>query len=256
MGSIIKIAFRNLVRHSRRTILTALTIGIGLMSFIIMDSIMLGADRGSVESMVYYTEGALKIHTSAYNDEKKAMPLDYGIINYSDISGFLMKQKDIAGVTRRAVFLSELSVPDKTVRIGGTIIDPQTDPSVFRISNSVKWGRFFGKDNREEIVLGKKLADDLGLKVGDQIIVAASTRYGAHNALGFNIVGLVETMNPSIKTENLQAYEFFIQYHLNCADLFDKIRIVKRLWPFDGNIYLSNQIGKFQKSICRVVGYK
>lgn len=40
-----KIAFRNILRHKRRTVFSALTIMVGMTFFIFMDSLLTGMDR-------------------------------------------------------------------------------------------------------------------------------------------------------------------------------------------------------------------
>jgi putative ABC transport system permease protein len=63
MRTLVTIAFRNLIRHKRRTVLTGITISVGLWIYIFMDSVMSGLDRGSVDNMINLTTSAVKIHT-------------------------------------------------------------------------------------------------------------------------------------------------------------------------------------------------
>ena len=195
---IFKIALRNILRHKRRTFLSAITIAVGLAIFILFDSLMSGADRASLENMVNLTDGSLKIFTKKYAEEKMAYPLKYGIDNADSIASSLRKLPGIAGVTPRITFLSEVIGGSHSVRVIGSVINPKTDGQVFTLSKYITDGRFFSSNGAYEILLGKKMAQDLGIVVGDIIVLAARTRHETYNAMDFEVVGLLETAAPLI----------------------------------------------------------
>ena len=70
MKTIIKIAYRNLLRHKRRTILTGVVISFGLWMYIFMDSIMNGLDRGSMDNMINRAATLLRIVVKWMEDER------------------------------------------------------------------------------------------------------------------------------------------------------------------------------------------
>jgi putative ABC transport system permease protein len=195
---IFKIALRNILRHKRRTLLSAITIAAGLVMLIIFDSLMSGVDRASLENMVNLTDGSLKIYSKDYAAEKMAYPLKYGIDNLGAVRDSIKKLPEIQGITPRLSFLSEIIGPSQTLRIVGSVIQPETDGQVFTLSKYIVTGRFFSSNSANEIILGKKLAGDLGVTIGDTIMLAANTRFEAHNANDFEVVGLLETAAPSL----------------------------------------------------------
>ena len=74
MKTIFKIAFRNLLRHKRRTILTGVVISFGLWMYIFMDSVMNGLDRGSMDNMINLSTSAVQIYTKEYDENKESYP--------------------------------------------------------------------------------------------------------------------------------------------------------------------------------------
>ncbi len=100
----------------------------------------------------------------------------------------LAKDKGVAHVTRRTQFLGQLSNYEETVPVVGTVIDPAADTLVFGLKPCLS-GAYFSADNTREIIIGKQLAQDLGVGVGDNITLYALTKYDSRNADVFKIVG-------------------------------------------------------------------
>jgi putative ABC transport system permease protein len=195
---ILKIALRNIGRHKRRTILSAITIAAGLIVFILMDSTLTGIDRMSIDNMIHLTTGALKIQTVQYDQEKNTFPLTYGINgSLSALETALGRDKRVSHVTRRTQFLGQLSNYTETVPVVGTVVDEAADTMVFGLKQYVM-GSYFGPDNGREILIGRQLAQDLGVGVGDNITLYALTKYDSRNADQFRIAGLLNTADPTI----------------------------------------------------------
>jgi putative ABC transport system permease protein len=198
MGMILKIALRNIGRHRRRTILSAITIAAGLTVFIVMDSMLTGIDRMSIDNMITLTTGALKIQTVAYDKERNTFPLNDSInSSLPALDAALGRDKRVTHVTKRTQFLGQLSNYSETVPVVGTVVDEAADTTVFGLRQYII-GSYFGPDNLREILIGKQLAQDLGVGVGDNITLYALTKYDSRNADQFRIAGLLNTADPTI----------------------------------------------------------
>jgi ABC-type lipoprotein release transport system permease subunit len=198
MGMILKIAFRNIGRHRRRTVLSAITIAAGLAVFIMMDSMLTGIDRMSIDNMIVLTTGALKIQTESYDKEKNTFPLNDSINgSLPSLRAAINRDWRMTHVTRRTRFLGQASNYAETVPVIGTVVDEVTDTSVFGLKPYIA-GSYFGPDNSREILIGKQLALDLGVGVGDDITLYALTKYDSRNADRFRIAGLLNTADPTI----------------------------------------------------------
>ena len=81
MRTLFKIAFRNILRNKRRTTTSAFIIGVGLLFFIFMDSIMAGMDKAATDNMIQLSTSSVKIHTPQFYTEKNSFPFKYEITN-------------------------------------------------------------------------------------------------------------------------------------------------------------------------------
>ena len=66
----LKFTAKNLFRRKRRTILTALAIAVGIMYFIIFDSMLSGADRDAINNLVNFETGHIQVQAVTSDDKR------------------------------------------------------------------------------------------------------------------------------------------------------------------------------------------
>jgi putative ABC transport system permease protein len=197
MDPVLTIALRNITRHKRRTITSAITIAVGLMFFTFMDSVMAGLDRGGIDNMIELTTSAVKVYTKEYAEDKEAFPLKHGIDELEKLRRTLSADERVVGVAPRTRFTGQVSNYSESVPVVGTVVEPRADSTVFSLVRYLQ-GSYFSDESGREIILGARLADEMGVGVGDYITLYATTRYKSRNADDFEIVGLLATTDPSI----------------------------------------------------------
>ncbi len=199
MSTIVSIALRNVLRHRRRALITAITMMAGIGFFIGLDSLYNGLDQLSVDDLINFRDSSVKIFSRAYDADRASFPLDKGIGNPAALRESLLKDRRVVAVTSRTQFLAQAGNYRDMTYVVGTVVDPATDPQVFAL-RKVLIGSYFTpqQGGDRQIILGKELADRLGVKVGDTMLLAASTRYEAQNADDFTVVGILSTSDPTL----------------------------------------------------------
>jgi ABC-type lipoprotein release transport system permease subunit len=162
---------------------------------------MSGLDRGGIDNLIELSASAVKVHTTAYENDKEAFPLKHGIADLVPLRALLAQDKRVRGVTPRTQFLGQLSNYEQTVPVLGIIVDPSTDTTVFSLIRFLEGSYFTG--NPHEIILGKKLAQDLGVKTGGDITLYALTKYDSRNADEFRIAGVLNTSDPGLNQSSV-----------------------------------------------------
>lgn len=185
-----KMALRNILRHKRRTLISVVTIAVGIMFYIAMDSLFNGVDRLLVESIVKFSDSSIVVYSSEYDENRRGYPLDRGIENFGYISNVAFGIDGVEGVVYRTQFLGEMVFGGKSRYIVGTVIEPSMDPQVFEVKNHIKGSYLSGG---EEVLVGSILASKLGVEVGDYVTISARTVGGTYNALDFKVVGVVDS---------------------------------------------------------------
>lgn len=204
MSTIIRIALRNVLRHKRRALITAITMMVGIGFFIFLDSLYNGLDHLSIDDVINFRDSSLKIFSSAYDADRESYPLDKGMADTAALSAWLKKDTRVVAVTPRTQFLAQAGNNRDAIYVIGNVVDPASDEQVFSLRKALI-GRYFtpqaGSDR--QIILGKELADKLGLKIGDTVVLAATTKYEAQNADDFTIVGLLSTSDPTLNKSSV-----------------------------------------------------
>jgi putative ABC transport system permease protein len=189
---------KNIWRRRRRTILTAAAIAIGVMYFVMFDSLLTGADRDAQINTIDFETGHLWVGASEEGDPTLARPtLENTIPSGRAVAEAIAELAGVAGAAPRLVFAASLVAGLDELPISGVGVDPDADPHVFRVSQCVASGRWL-EAGELGVVLGKRIADLLQLEPGDMVTVRTHTAQTAFDAVDLLVVGTVETPHPLV----------------------------------------------------------
>lgn len=204
METLWKIAARNVLRHKRRTLITGIVMTMGIGMFIVMDSMLIGMDRLTIDNMVDYTESFMKIRTPEYVNNLQGTPLDYGIPDpESAMKAALAADRRVTAAAPRSRFVANVSNYEDMLPTIATVVDPARDGAVFQLADSMAAGAWLDTAAPGSVVLGEGLAEELSLEVGDYVVVSASTAYENVNADEYLVAGLVSSPMPEINDGGL-----------------------------------------------------
>ncbi|MFP4153048.1 MAG: ABC transporter permease [Alkalispirochaeta sp.] len=225
------LAFKNLFRHRRRTMITSGAVAVGLLMFILVDSILLGVEEESNRNLIWYETGAAQVIHRGYLDEREDHPLKYPIEDASAVEAELEE----AGLeaTSRIVFTGELIVfrdpfpEDGSVVITGYGIDPEDDDQVYRLPRTVTSGSFLRRGEHTAL-LGSWLAEDIGAEVGYPITIVTRTQEGYFQTIDLEVGGIVTTPNPVINRNAVFLPEDIAALHLQMEGSATEIAVAEK----------------------------
>jgi ABC-type lipoprotein release transport system permease subunit len=183
------LAWRNLWRNHRRTIvmLSAITIGVWAMIF------MTALTRGMVNDMVRDGLRALPGHVQVHHPEFRNDPSIMNLIPIADSTlSAAFSQAGFDGWASRvkvpAIISSERESRGVTV-IG---VDPELERSLDAIGSNIAAGRNLEDRNDGGVVIGRKLADTLDTELGKRIVLMSQDPDNEIADRGYRVVGLFE----------------------------------------------------------------
>lgn len=184
------IAWRNVLRHGKRTLITAIVLTVGIGIFILFDSMLAGMDRITIDTGIEYENASVSIRTKEYQQHANSQPLEYAL---ADPEAIMKKLPDLlppgSTFTPRSRFYTQVSnYTDDTPGIA-IAVDPQKDPSVFRTSSSIVSGEWVSPG---KAVLGSDMARDLRVKVGDWVAISAILPDSTINAIEIEVGGIAD----------------------------------------------------------------
>lgn len=188
------LAWRNVWRNKRRTILTLLTILVGSAMIIFQNAWAKGGHDQMIEDAVSTNMGHIQIHEKGYWENRT---IDYAIKPDLNLLQTLKKDKRIAGASCRIHADGLLSYKDTTAGAMIQGVDPESEKSVSILHTKLlPGGRYLTPADRKNIVMGETLAKNLGAGVGSVIAMISQGFDGSIAAEKLTIIGLIRSGNP------------------------------------------------------------
>jgi ABC-type lipoprotein release transport system permease subunit len=174
MIMLIKLAWRNIFRNKRRTYISALAIGIGLASLIFMDALMIGMKKNMIHSATASFLGEGQIHHQQYRELRQ---VELTVQNLQDVCDSLDREECIAHYTQRIFCLGTLTSPADLQTISTVGIDPATEIYLSQIDEALFAGTYLNNSDRQQILIGKKLAEMLQVGIGDRVVLTCAQAF-------------------------------------------------------------------------------
>ncbi|MBD3320751.1 MAG: FtsX-like permease family protein [Chitinivibrionales bacterium] len=193
---LLKLAFRNLLRNTRRSLLAVLSVMLSIMFIVFMQG-MLGGFMGSlVRNYTRNETGHIRIATRDFVDKVRFYPVTENIENPDSLIAGIKDDPDIAKhidiITKRIYFgvlLNNRGNNKNAVALAG---DPATEKDLLLLHKSILPGGRYIRNERETII-GAGLAEALDFKVGDTVKVMAQGGDYALHLRKFAVVGIFES---------------------------------------------------------------
>jgi putative ABC transport system permease protein len=189
-GFLVKYSYANLWRSPKRTMIMILSLSLGT-GFIIWN--MNFASSGSTEVinkiLVQYAGFEQITHPDFYSKKNHKEFNKFRIIKDSDIPEL---NTFIQSSTRRVVAPVFISGLHKTVGVQLTGIDVEKEAKLTTFNRAITSGRSLNPNASDEVVIGKKLADRIDVKIGDEISVIGQALDGSMANELLKVVGLFD----------------------------------------------------------------
>lgn len=192
MTTNIKLAWRNLWRNRRRTIIAISSIVFSVLLASWMRSMQEGSYDSMIDNVVKFYSGYLQVQDTAYWNERT---LDNSFEVTTKLKDQIKNIKDVSLVSNRieSFALAANHLKSKPAMVIG--IEPEAEDQITNISKKIKKGNFL-KNGDEGVVLGEGLADYLKLGVGDTLVMISQGYRGISASGLFVIKGIMSHPNP------------------------------------------------------------
>ena len=187
MKTNLKLAWRNLWRNRRRTIIAISSIVFSVLLASWMRSMQEGSYDSMIENSVKFYSGYLQVQDTAYWEERT---LDNSFEANPGLIHEIQKVKNVSLVSNRveSFALAANHLKSKPAMVMG--IEPEAENQITGISKKIKEGVFL-KNGDKGAVLGKGLAEYLNLKVGDTLVMISQGYHGLSASGLFEIKGIM-----------------------------------------------------------------
>ena len=191
---LVKVAWRNLWRNPRRTLITMFSMAFGLTFMIVSNALMIGM----ADQMVYYATalntGHIQLHREGYLEKRSIY------LNIEDPYPLLDKLNSlkIGHSSVRAYSTALISSGPRSAGAALRGIDPVAERKVTELYKHMASGSFLIPGERGTVVLGKHLARKLNIEPGDKIILLAQAADGSLGNEIYTVKGILKGVGAAL----------------------------------------------------------
>jgi ABC-type lipoprotein release transport system permease subunit len=190
MNIVLRLAWRNLWRHARRTWLT-----IGAMVFsntllVFMISFQFSMYGLMIDNTLQVFSGHMQVQAPGYKDDQKMRQV---VPDVQSLAATLRSELDSETIAARGWSFGLASSEERSYGIGIYGVEPAFEGNVSNIPGLIEDGQYLESTDTMEIVIGTMLARNLRVGVGDELTILGSGLDGSFAAAVVTVVGIFES---------------------------------------------------------------
>ena len=194
----LRLAWRNIWRHRRRTIIIVLAMGLSLAMMMWYDGLMDGFNNAIAGNAVRVLGGNVQVHAAGYREKVDSNPL--------------LPLKDDSAIVKAALAQPNVIAAARRIQTGGLVsnregsfpmsiigIEPAAEAPVSLIAEHIVTGRYLDATDEDSILIGQGLAEGLSLKVGDRLTMVGSDIHKQNRQRTMTVIGIYDIGIPSME---------------------------------------------------------
>lgn len=237
MGTLIKLAWRNIWRNKRRTIILICAMSTGLIGILVCEGFINGWLDSMIENATNKGTGHIAIFAKGYFENpavEKNLAID------ADLEKSLDADPRIKQWTPRIKVNGLLSNAEHANMINIIGVAPDREANVSVIADSMVEGRWLKPDDRNVIVIGAKTAERYGTKLGRKVVLISQQDGGDVGSAAFHIVGIFRT--------DAEAFDKSVVY-INLPDARKLVNLIDRITEVNLVLNDLNQVDDVSASL-------
>ena len=192
----IQFAFRSAARTPRRTLLTLAAIAFGVIAMLLAGGFIEWNLWYGRESTIHSQLGHIRVFRPGYLDSGFADPYKYLLPPDGPELKLIASEPHVVGIAPRLSFSGLASHRDTTLSFVGEGLDPVREKLVSSAVDIIS-GNDLSQNEPRGVLLGKGLAANLAVGVGDTVVLIVNTADGGVNASDATVRGLFTTITKA-----------------------------------------------------------
>jgi len=213
MGKLLRMAWRNVWRNRRRTVIALVAITLGLVLMLFFDGLLGGAKQAIYGNTVKLQGGNVQAHAPGYREKAKRLPL-YPLADPDVVVQVALAQPGVVAASGRIETSGMVGNREGTFPVVITGIEPEQEASVSLVAENMARGRYLAAGDEDVLLIGQALADELEVAIGDRVaLVGRATheqmRRRTMTVAGIYDLGIAEVEKRMVYVSLLEAQTLF-----------------------------------------------
>ena len=197
----IRMAWRNIWRNPRRSLLTMAAVVFSCVLLVFSVSLQLGSYDTLIEATVERYTGHLQVQAEGYDEDRE---MRQAIARPDEVTKVLKDIPWVEAFSQRSNAFALVSSEERTYGVGVTGIDPKREKGVSNIHRVVRRGEYLSDPRAREALVGTLLADNLKVDVGEELVLLGQGFDGSIAATALTVRGIFESGEPGLDRSFLQ----------------------------------------------------
>ena len=189
MMKYIKMAWRNMWRNWRRTLIASIAIVLGMVLLIFMDALIRGSDQAIYANAVRLYGGNVQVHAPGFRDRSSRLPL-LPLDDADVVIAKVSKEPNVVNVSKRIATGGMVSSREGSYPVSITAIQPDSEASVSLVAENISEGRFLTNEDGDNILIGQEMASLLNVTVGDRLTLVGKRKDESMRQRSMTVVGI------------------------------------------------------------------
>jgi len=188
-----RLAWRNVWRNRRRSLINVAAMGFGLAAIMFGQSLLISLQGQLIEKATGSITGHVRVQRSDVDESK--FP-DKFMADTGPAGKVLEGDPRVKVWGRRIHMTGLVSAPSASLGALICAVEPEKEKFITDMSSYIKEGTYLDP-NGKGIVMGRKIAGRLDVRLGEKVVIMAQAADGSMGAEAFRVVGLHETGSES-----------------------------------------------------------
>ena len=202
MSTLIKIAWRNVWRQRRRTLLIAIAMGVIMALLVLFDGVIVGFEQSIYGNAIQLLGGNIQVHAPGYNQktgQKPLLPLDNpdGIVQAAEAN------PNTVVAAKRIVTGGLVTNREGAFSVSIIGVETNKEARISPVAENISAGRYLKPDDGDLIVIGQGLATAMDITVGDRITMAGGSLHEQTRQRTMTVVGIFDVGVPTVEKDTV-----------------------------------------------------
>lgn len=191
------LAWRNLWRHARRTVLILFALALGVWSMVALAALSRGSLEQQLEKSIRNLTGHVQIHAPGYRDDPV---IEHTLPPPTRALLLALERGDVTAWATRVRVPAVITSERESAGVILVGIDPKAERGLSFIPKAVTEGRYLESPDDTGLLLGRKLAERLETELGRRVVVMSQDVNNEIADRGFRVVGIFDGEPEAMET--------------------------------------------------------
>ncbi|MFZ5909139.1 MAG: ABC transporter permease [Chloroflexota bacterium] len=202
MTTLFKIAWRNVWRQRRKTVLIAVAMGVIMSLLVFYDGLFIGFEQAIYGNAIRFMGGNIQVHAPGFKVETGRLPL-LALENPDAVVQAAEGHPDVVSASKRINTGGMVSNREGAFSVTFVGLEPEKEAAINPVAQNISAGRFLSPKDGDRVVIGQGLATAMEVGVGDRIVMVAHTKHEQTRQRTVTVIGIYDVGVPMIEKDRI-----------------------------------------------------